>query len=245
MKPLRAICLLTLLMAQWGCSDDELGPPAVEFGAPGVYKLRTVGAEPLPYGIRSSDSKGTVWAWVLGETLRIGADGHFQLTHTESGLGTNSTSAGTYTVVNDSTIELPGGSRLVVSGAVATIASCANASRCVYVREGADAGPSLTYTVHNLQTVNGGPPSAVDWRVAAVSGATVWLWADGRYRRDTSIRGLPGSSREDGTYQLSGTTITLNRSYSVAYPDLYPLAGTYAGGMLTLGTHGYAPATLP
>ncbi|HEY0155581.1 MAG TPA: hypothetical protein VGB92_26560 [Longimicrobium sp.] len=245
MKAFRAICLLGLVMAQWGCSDDELGPPAVEFKAAGVYKLRTIGTEPLPYGIRSGDSKGTVFAFVIGETLRLGTDGLFELTHTESAQGTNYVLAGTYTVVNDTTVELEGGMQVVVSGPVATIAGGAATLPCVYVREGADAGPSLTYTVHRLQTVNGGPPSAVDWRVAAVSSATVWLWGDGRYRRDTSIRGLPGSGREDGTYQLSGTTITLNRSYSVAYPDLYPLAGTYAGGMLTLGTHGYAPATTP
>jgi hypothetical protein len=245
MKPLRAICLLGLLMTQWGCSDDGTGPPAVEFAATGVYRLRVIGTESLPYGILGSDGKGTVSSWVMGETLRIEADGRFQLTHTESGAGTNYTSAGTYTVVDDSTVALEGGKRVVVSGAVATIASCVDALPCIYVREGANAGPSLTYSVHNLQTVNGAPPSAAPPGAAAVSGAMVWLWGDGRYRRDTSLRGLPGSIREDGTYQLSGTTITLSRSSSVAFPELHPMAGTYAGGMLTLGTHAYAPAPLP
>lgn len=245
MKPLRAICVLGLLMTQWGCSEDGVGLPAVEFAGAGVYRLRVIGTEPLPYGIRGTDSKGTVWSWVMGETLRIEADGRFQLTHTESALGTSYTSVGTYTVVNDTTVELEGGKRVVVSGAVATIASCAEALPCVYVREGADAGASLTYTVHNLQTVNGAPPGAAPQGAAAVSSARVWLWGDGRYRRESSIRGLPGSHSEDGTYQLSGTTITLSRSYSVSFPELYPMAGTYAGGMLALGTHAYVPATLP
>jgi hypothetical protein len=248
MKLMRWFLMVALLGTQAACSDDkadELGPPAVEFKAAGVYKLRLVGTDPLPFGIRSDDSKGTVWSWIAGETLRIEADGRYRLTHTESGgLAKSYDFTGTYTVVDDSTVELSGGGRVVVSGAVATHSACFRGVPCVYVRDGADGGPSLTYTLHGLQTINGAP---LEPGKSPLRGASVRLWGDGRYYRRSDAPFAPLSDDEEGTYELSDGTITLRpkRLPTLLSPDAYPLVGTYVGGTLTLGTHVYAPVLLP
>jgi hypothetical protein len=243
MKSLRRISLLLVLASQWGCDgSDGIGPRTPEFSATGVYRLRAIGFEPLPYALPNVvDSRGTRMSWLMGETLRLDADGRYHWKHTESPLGTSFDSAGVYTVVNDTTVDV-GGRRVVVSGAVAMAVPCVEGRPCIFVREGADAGPSLTYQLLGLTAVEGVPVAQSN---ASVSGAQVWLWGDGRYRRHTSLRGLPGTMQDEGMYQLSGTTITLTPLIPVAMPDRQPLAGSYAGGSLSLGAYAYSPMTLP
>lgn len=244
MKSLLWMFVLGLVMTQTSCSGDDLGPPAVEITAVGVYKLRVVGNDPLPYGFRTEISKGAVFRFLRGETLRIQADGGYRLTRIETGSqGVSYDSVGTYTIVNDTTVELSGGRRLVVSGVTATIASCIAMRPCVYVREGADAGPSLTYTLHELKTFNGGPLGV--GANAPVSMGQAWVWGDGRYRRESWRSGVPFPFTDDGTFQTSGATITLSPTFGLPFPEIAPLVGTYSGGTLTLGGYGYALVTLP
>jgi hypothetical protein len=247
MKSMRWFLMVGLLVTQGACSGDkadELGPPAVEFKSAGVYKLRLVGTDPLPYGIRGTDSKGTVFSAIQGETLWIEADGRFRRLHTQTGYPADSYDVtGTLTVVDDTTAELAGG-RLVVSGPIATLSPCFRELPCVYVREGADAPPSLTYTLHSLQTIDGAPLQAGK---PPLRGASVRLWGDGRYNRRSDAPFAPLSDSEEGSYELSDGTITLRpkRLPTLLSPDAYPLVGTYVGGVLTLGTHVYGPNILP
>ena len=213
--------------------------------ATGVYRLRMIGTEPLPYALPyKTDARGTRLTSLMSETLRLDADGTYRIIHTEDRfLGTSFDSAGSYKVINDSSVELSGGRRVTVSRGVAAIESCVDGRTCRYVRDGADGGPDLTYRIFDLAAYNGAPLSQGG---ADVSGGRVWLWESGRYRRNVTVSGLPGAMTDDGTYAVSGTRITLTPGSPLeTLAGRRPLSGTYAGDALSLGVYGYAPATLP
>lgn len=214
-------------MTQWTCSGDDLGPPAVELKAAGVY-TRVSSAQPRSRpGLIARPPR---WATPCSPTPFVSrrTPATRMLVRTDLRYG----AAGKYTVVNDTTVDLEGGRRVVVSRVVATITSYIEGQTCAYVREGADAGAALTYSIYNLQTSNREP-------------GRVWLRADGRYTGSSGYAAFPFPHNDSGTYQLSGSAITLSLNQTLPFPHRQPVVGTHDGGTLTLGHYVYVWGALP
>ncbi|MBD0319798.1 MAG: hypothetical protein ICV87_05660 [Gemmatimonadetes bacterium] len=229
----RSALLLALAAALSACDD-----PTGELQAPwtGVYHLRTLGGHPLPAPLL--DDRGRVTSGVSAASLRLNEDGTYRWMQDGPGTTVDFDSAGSYTVLADTMVRLDSGRRVTGLGAVARSESCVRGLACVFVREGADAGPELRYRFFALETIDGVP---LGQRCCDVVGGAVWLRGDSRYLREVTTL-APGHADEEGTFQVAGTSITLAQSNPSQWTNqaaTRPLTGSQEGARLTLGRYGY------
>jgi hypothetical protein len=239
MKLTRGTLLLALAAALSACGDPS-GSNLPWPGA-GVYQLRTLGDHPVPAPLL--DDRGRVTASVSSSSIELAEDGTYHWTVDGPGELVDFDSTGTYTVVSDSVVRLSSGRVLAGPGGVVRSNACIRGLACVFVREGADPGPALSYRLFRLETIDGVPLAQ---RCCDVLGGAVWLRGDGRYLREVTTQ-LPGHVDEDGTFQVAGTSITLTQSNPSQWTNQAaqrPLTGTQVGTRLTLGSYGHGERVL-
>ena len=240
MKLTPATLLLALAAALSGCGDPS-GSKLPWPGA-GVYHMRTLGDHPVPAPLL--DDRGRVTAAVSSSAILLDKDGTYRWTVDGPGELVDFDSTGTYTVEADSVVRLSSGRVLAGPGGVIRSDSCVRGLACVFVREAADPGPALRYRFFVLETIDGVPLSQ---RCCDVVGGGVWLRGDGQYLREVTTL-APGHADEDGTFQVTGTSITLTQSTPSRWTSqaaLRPLTGTQVGTRLTLGPYGYGERVVP
>ena len=204
-------------------SDTEL--------AAGVYHLRTIGDAPLPAPVY--DDRGRVQDLVHGATLRLSVDGRYAWSQSSSISSNTFERSGSFEL-SGTRLELAGKNGRYADG-ILTIEDCVDGLPCLFVREGTDAGPARTYRAFGLRP---GHPCC------DVLGGRVWLWRDGTYLRHVATL-LPSPYVDRGTYQLSGSVITLSGPGNPGSPGLTPLTGTLDGQQLTLGRFSYDEIAVP
>ncbi len=198
------------LMAAGGCDRNPAETPDPAAHLYGRYELRAWDGFPLPV---EYDMKGFGRASVRSGSIVLSEGGKYEWT--QGGALGDFSSVGTFTVKGDSLI-VSDGTRLAVDGpALLRAGSQPGAKPSAWVRAGSEIPAAYRYRTYRLATYNGRPVPHLNTEPGLrpiVDRGFLWLWADGRFHRQTDPSGTGSccAPADAGQYTLAGESLSLS-----------------------------------